>query len=252
MVYITGDTHGSWINRLCSYTFPEGRDMNKNDYVIMLGDFGIWDNSDHEKYALDWLDNKPFTTLFISGNHDNYDILDNLPVEEWHGGKVNYVRDSVIHLMRGQVFNIEDKSFFTFGGASSHDISDGILDMNDPDFKEKKKKLDMNPYSLYRIDHKTWWSRELPSENEMLEGVENLKIHNNKVDYILTHSPYTSILSVMDGNSGLYKSDVLSDYLQNIKQTVDYKHWLFGHMHVNENYYFDRSTCIYEQIIRII
>lgn len=124
--------------------------------------------------------------------------------------------------------------------------------MNDPDFKEKKKKLDMNPYSLYRIDHKTWWSRELPSENEMLEGVKNLKIHNNKVDYILTHSPYTSILSVMDGNSGLYKSDVLSDYLQNIKQTVDYKHWLFGHMHVNENYYFDRSTCIYEQIIRII
>lgn len=252
MVYITGDTHGSWINRLCSFTFPEGRDMNKNDYVIILGDFGIWDNSDHEKHALDWLDNKPFTTLFISGNHDNYDILDNLPVEEWHGGKVNYVRDSVIHLMRGQIFNIEDKSFFTFGGASSHDISDGILDMNDPDFKEKKKILDMNPYSLYRIDHKTWWSRELPSENEMLEGVENLKIHNNKVDYILTHSPYTSILSVMDGNSGLYKSDVLADYLQDIKQTVDYKHWLFGHMHVNENYYFDRSTCIYEQIIRII
>lgn len=252
MVYITGDTHGSWINRLCSYTFPEGRDMNKNDYVIILGDFGIWDNSNSEKYALDWLNNKPFTTVFISGNHDNYDILDNLPVEEWHGGKVNYIRDSVIHLMRGQVFNIEDKSFFTFGGALSHDISDGILDMNDPDFKEKKKKLDMNPYSLYRIDHKTWWSRELPSENEMLEGVKNLKIHNNKVDYILTHSPYTSILSVMDGNSGLYKSDVLSDYLQNIKQTVDYKHWLFGHMHVNENYYFDRSTCIYEQIIRII
>lgn len=252
MVYITGDTHGSWINRLCSYTFPEGRDMNKNDYVIILGDFGIWDNSNREKYTLDWLDDKPFTTMFISGNHDNYDILDSLPVEEWHGGKVNYIRDSVIHLMRGQVFNIEDKSFFTFGGASSHDISDGILDMNDPDFKEKKKKLDMNPYSLYRIDHKTWWSRELPSENEMLEGVENLKIHNNKVDYILTHSPYTSILSVMDGNSGLYKSDVLSDYLQNIKQTVDYKHWLFGHMHVNENYYFDRSTCIYEQIIRII
>lgn len=252
MVYITGDTHGSWINRLCSYTFPEGRDMNKNDYVIILGDFGIWDNSNREKYTLDWLDDKPFTTMFISGNHDNYDILDSLPVEEWHGGKVNYIRDSVIHLMRGQIFNIEDKSFFTFGGASSHDISDGILDMNDPDFKEKKKILDMNPYSLYRIDHKTWWSRELPSENEMLEGVENLKIHNNKVDYILTHSPYTSILSVMDGNSGLYKSDVLSDYLQNIKQTVDYKHWLFGHMHVNENYYFDRSTCIYEQIIRII
>ena len=83
-------------------------------------------------------------------------------------------------------------------------------------------------------------------------GLNNLKKENHKVDYIITHSPYTSLLRQMDGGSGLYKSDYLTDYLQNIKQTVDYKHWLFGHMHVNQTYHWERSTCLYEQIIRIL
>ena len=110
MVFVTGDTHGDWINRLNVNSFPEQKEMTKDDYVIICGDFGIWDNSKREKYNLSWLDDKPFTTLFVSGNHENYDILDNLEISEWHGGLVNFVRKSVIHLMRGQVFNIEDKT----------------------------------------------------------------------------------------------------------------------------------------------
>ena len=184
MVFVTGDTHGDWINRLNVDSFPEQKEMTKDDYVIICGDFGIWDNSKREKYSLSWLDDKPFTTLFVSGNHENYDILDSLEMSEWHGGLVNFVRKSVIHLMRGQVFNIEDKTFFTFGGASSHDISAGILEPDDPNFKEKKKQLDKDPFALYRINHVSWWERELPSENEMEMGLNNLKKENNKVDYI--------------------------------------------------------------------
>ncbi len=45
------------------------------------------------------------------------------PLEEWHGGLVRHiVRDKVILLERGQIFNIEGHTFFTFGGAASHDI----------------------------------------------------------------------------------------------------------------------------------
>lgn len=230
--------------------------MTKNDVVIILGDFGlVWDcngESKTEKYWLDWLEKKPFTTVFIDGNHDNFDRLDAYPVEEWHGGKVNFIRQSVIHLMRGQVFTIEDKAFFAFGGASSHDMSAGILEPDNPDFKEKKKRLDKDPYALYRINHVSWWARELPNEEEMKEGFANLEKQNNKVDYILTHSPYTSLLRQMDGGSGLYQRDRLTDYLQEIKQTIDYKHWLFGHMHVNQTFHWEKSSCVYEQIIRIL
>lgn len=251
-VWVTGDTHGDWMNRLNTDSFPEQKEMSKDDFVIICGDFGIWDNSKREKYNLDWLEDKPFTTLFVSGNHENYDILDNLSVEEWHGGKVNFIRPSVIHLMRGQIFLIENNSFFAFGGASSHDISAGILEPDAPDFKEKKKRLDRNPFALYRINHISWWERELPNEEEMKEGFINLIKKNNKVDYIITHSPYTSLLKKMDGGFGSYQSDRLTDYLQEIKQTVDYKHWLFGHMHQNRTFHWERSSCLYEQIIRIL
>lgn len=129
-VWITGDIHGN-PQRFSTDNFPEQKEMTKDDVVIILGDFGlVWDYSGEnktEKYWLDWLENKPFTTLFVDGNHDNFDRLDDYPIEKWHGGNVHFIRPSVIHLMRGQIFDIEDRSFFTFGGASSHDISAGIL-----------------------------------------------------------------------------------------------------------------------------
>jgi hypothetical protein len=67
--------------------------------------------------------------------------LNAYPVEEWHGGKVHKIRPSVIHLMRGQVYELQGKKFFTFGGAQSHDISGGILELDDPDLYEKRRKL---------------------------------------------------------------------------------------------------------------
>lgn len=253
-IWVTGDIHGD-PRRFSTDNFPEQKDMTKDDYVIILGDFGlVWNyefESKQEEYWLDWLEEKPFTTLWIDGNHDNFDRIYEYPVEQWSGGKVHKIRPSIIHLMRGQVFNIEDKTFFTFGGASSHDIKDGILEVDDPNFKEIRKKLDKNPFSLYRINHISWWKEELPSHEEMQEGKENILLAGNKVDYILTHSPYTSLLRQMDGGSGLYKADILTDYLQEIKQNVEYKHWLFAHMHVNNTYYWERALCLYEQIIRI-
>ena len=250
MVFVTGDTHGDWINRLNVNSFPEQKEMTKDDYVIICGDFGIWDNSKREKYNLSWLDDKPFTTLFVSGNHENYDILDSLEMSEWHGGLVNFVRKSVIHLMRGQVFNIEDKKFFAFGGASSHDIQDGILNYEDEDWREQARDLEKNGKCMYRIKGLTWWEEELPNEEEMKNGLDNLKKENNKVDYIITHSPSTSELYLM-GGKGLYQSDILTNYLEEIKANTEYKRHFFAHMHVNKALN-DKDICLYEQIIRIL
>ena len=254
-IWITGDIHGN-PNRFSIDSFPEQKEMTKKDFVICLGDFGlVWNyrgESKTERFWLDWLNHKSFTTLFIDGNHDNFDRLDSYPVEEWHGGKVHFIRPSVIHLMRGQIFNLENTIFFAFGGASSHDISDGILELDDPAFKQKKKKLNKNPYALYRINHLSWWKRELPSKEEMEEGLYNLQKQNNKVAYIITHSPYTSRLEQIDGGNGFYQSDYLTEYLQKIQQTVAYHHWLFGHMHMNQTFSEERSSCLYEQLIRIL
>lgn len=64
MIYITGDTHGDWMSRLNTHNFPEQKSLSKKDYVIICGDFGLWHDTPSERYALKWLENKTFTTLF--------------------------------------------------------------------------------------------------------------------------------------------------------------------------------------------
>ena len=149
--------------------------------------------------------------------------------------------------MRGQVFDINGKKFFAFGGASSHDVQDGILEKDDPKINEWYR--DYN--KMFRVNHESWWKEELPSEKEMEEGIKNLKLHDQKVDYIVTHCPYTSLLEEMDGGAHLYESDYLTDYLQKIKESVEYKKWFFGHMHINKDFKEENAIGIYEQIIRI-
>ena len=112
MIYITGDCHRNF-ERFDIDIFPEQKEMTKEDYVIICGDFGgIWDkdaSGELETRLLDELEGKTFTTLFVDGNHENFDRLYSYPVEEWNGGKVHKIRPSVIHLMRGQVFTIAGK-----------------------------------------------------------------------------------------------------------------------------------------------
>ena len=103
MIYITGDCHSNF-ERFNTGNFPEQKEMTKDDYVIICGDFGgVWNKDGESKMetsALDWLDGKAFTTLFVDGNHENFDRLYAYPVEMWHGGKAHKIRPSVIHLMR--------------------------------------------------------------------------------------------------------------------------------------------------------
>lgn len=250
MIYITGDCHQNF-RKFNTKIFPEQKEMTKEDYVIICGDFGgVWNKeveNKEEKHLLDWLEEKPFTTLFVDGNHENFDRLYSYPVELWHGGKVHKIRPSVIHLMRGQIYEIDGKSFFTFGGASSHDIESGILDPEDPDFKEKKKWLDRE-WRSYRVNHITWWAQELPSEEEMQEGCANLAAHDNQVDFIVTHCCATSTQMLIDEQK--LKPDIETDYLEEIKQTIQFKKWFFGHYHDNRNVS-KKEILIYEQFVRI-
>ncbi len=252
MIYITGDCHFDF-RRFNTKNFPEQKEMTKDNYVIICGDFGgVWHKdieSAEEKHHLDWLNDKPFTTLFVDGNHENFDRLYSYPVEKWNGGKVHKIRDSIIHLMRGQIFNIDGRSFLTFGGARSHDIDGGILNLNDPDFFRKKRELDLS-WIPYRIDHLSWWKEEEPSELEMKEGLCNLEANNWKVDFVVSHDCPTSDLFLLYAGLGKVDSYDLTNYLEDIRCKLNYKRWFFGHHHDNKAVN-DRDIMIYEQIIRI-
>ena len=244
MIYITGDTHSDF-SRFTEENFPIQSEMTKDDYIIICGDFGgVWtfeEESRREKEALDWLNNKNFTTLFVDGNHENYTRLYNYPIEEWKGGKVHKIRDSVLHLMRGKIFDIDNKKIFAFGGARSHDIQDGILNLD-----EEEKIYEYRKRGAYfRIRDFSWWDLELPTNQEMENGIENLEKMNYKVDYIISHCCPTSIQALINST---YKRDILTDYLQQISEKCTFKRWYFGHYHdykqVNSQF-----TLLYENIV---
>ncbi len=171
--YITGDTHGGF-QRFGMKYFPEQKKMNREDTVIIAGDFGgLWGGTPAEEYWLDWLEDKPFTTAFLDGNHENFAMLNALPERLWHGGRIHEVRPHVLHLMRGQVFDIEGYTFFTMGGAASHDIQDGILDPNAPDFLDEYRWMALSG-AMFRVLRKSWWPEEMPSESDFEEAEINL------------------------------------------------------------------------------
>ena len=257
MIFLTGDTHGDF-RWLSTRVFPEQKQMTKKDYVIILGDFGgIWatDPEDSmEKYWMNWLDKeKPFTTLFVDGNHENYDRLYGYPVRDWNGGKVHEIRPSVFHLLRGQIFRLCGKSFFIFGGARSHDIQDGIFEVDDPELKRihRMAAKGVTEYQdlFYRVNHVSWWEQELPSEEEYREGTTNLKEADFEVDYILTHCLPTS-LQLLAGE-GRYEPDPLTEYLEQIRKLTTYKCWFCGHYHWDHNLT-ESEKILYSQIVRVV
>lgn len=231
MIYLTGDTHRSIdIEKLNNKNFPEGKSLTRDDYVIVLGDFGfIWDTSKENEYWLNWLCEKPYTVLFIDGNHENFDLLEQYPEELWKGGKIHRIANNIIHLMRGQVFNIDDKKFFTFGGATSID-------------------------KLSSIEFISWWKQELPTYKELEEGIGNMQKNNYEVDYILTHCCSSKTLETVSAYAGFrynYDEDILNKYFNVIQQRTTFKHWYFGHYHLDINEVVDNQTVVFNRIKKI-
>lgn len=235
IIYTTGDTHGTYGRFSNRRMQRAGINLTKDDYVIVCGDFGLcWAKDKTFEYNCKFFNDKVYTVLWVQGNHENYDMIAEYPIEEWHGGKVRHiVRNKVILLERGQVFEIEDSTFFTFGGASSHDIQGGVLDRNDIDFDDKRRRA-IKKGLPFRILHESWWSEELPSEDEMNEGRYNLEKYNYKVDYVLTHCCSSEIQKQLEQGHKL-NPDILTDYFQEIEERLQYSYWFFGHYHEDTN-----------------
>lgn len=248
MIFVTGDCHGNF-ERFKPKYFPEQAQMTKRDIVICAGDFGgVWFGDGRDEAALDWLESLPFTLAFVCGNHENYDALERYPVKDWHGGKVHRIRSHVLHLMRGQVFELEGYHFFTMGGAKSHDTEDGILEPGAPDFERKLLMLQRKPRARYRINHISWWAQEMPSEEEYAEARKNLAKVDWAVDYVITHCAPTSI-ALMENRHN--EADPLTDFLQEVKERAHYHYWLFGHYHDNRAID-EKHILLWEQIVQVM
>jgi DNA repair exonuclease SbcCD nuclease subunit len=227
MIYLTGDTHIPIdISKLNTTNFPEQKEMTKDDYVIVLGDFGlIWKNEqdNEEKYWTKWLNDKPFTTFFLDGNHENHNRLNSYPVSKLCGGSVHKISDSIFHLMRNNMFTIEGKNFYVVGGARSTD-------------------------KAYRKENVSWWSSELPTNKECLEIVDFVDANGYKVDYVLTHcfpSFYQRLLA------DWFERDDLTNVFDIVDEKTPNKIcWYCGHYHLDKQVD-EKHIVLYNDIIRL-
>ena len=236
-MFVTGDTHiPIHIRKLSSESFREGTTLTADDHVIIAGDCGlVWDHkgwTKEELYWKEWLEKKPWTTLFIDGNHENFNRLNAYPVNIWNGGKVHMISDKIIHLIRGQVYDIEGVKVFTFGGAKSIDRGTAT------GTEDRDRGI-------------IWWDQEMPNMAEMDEGRENLAKCGNKVDYIITHDlPTRELVGLGLRERRMFQQNYLNSYLEDIRCSTEFKHWYAGHYHADITLS-EKQTVLFNSIIKL-
>lgn len=225
-IVLAGDTHGTTdIWKVKDY-FDQHEGFTKKDYLIILGDAAVCGFSpENENLTRKALSELPVTTLFIDGNHENFLELNSYDADEWNGGKVHIIEDDIIHLMRVQVFNIDGKKFFTFGGAYS---------------------IDRNS----RVKGLTWFPEEIPTDEEYEKGLENLEKNDFEVDYILSHTGPSEAVAYMGYGEWADEEIALRKYLQRIADNTEFTAWYFGHFHedvkIDDIFY-----CLFEDMVEL-
>ena len=225
MIYITGDTHGEF-SKLSNTNWPVSTYMTREDYIIVTGDFGLIFNpvqTKDEIWWTKWIAGKPWTLLFVDGNHDNHPKLNDLPRELKFGSDVGIVSDSIFHLRRGEIYTIEGRTFLAFGGAASID-------------------------KVYRTPGVSWWPEEIPSYAEMDHCLNIIEKNSYHVDIILAHTCPDPIAPIIAGYRGLHlHEDPTQKMLNHITTVCEFSHYFCGHFHVNMDY--GRYHFLYTKIV---
>ena len=209
MIFITGDTHGD----LSRFRKKELKKLRKNDTLIICGDFGfVWDGSKAEQKLLKWLGKRKYNVLFVEGVHENFSQLEKYEKELWCGGMTRRISGNLRQLMRGQVFDISGKRIFAFGGGRSEE-NDSYLNEDDNEARLR-------------------WKQEIPTEEELAEGMNNLEKCAFTVDYIVSYEPPAKISEFME----LGKSDRshVNTYLEQVREKTEFVRWFFGRHHINK------------------
>lgn len=220
MICITGDMHGD----ISRFNDSRIKKLKKGDFLIVCGDFGfVWDGSKKEKSILKKIGRKRFYTLFVEGCHENFDLLDSYPEDNFFGGRVNVISGRLMRAKRGSMFKLQGLRFFLFGGGQT-------------------KEIDI------RQESKTWWEAELPTSEEVRQGIEALAKNGNETDYIVTHEPPASMKEFLDFE--VRQISHMHTFFDAVKNDCKFKMWFFGKAHKNKLIP-PRYQCLFDEVVCI-
>ncbi len=189
-----------------------------SDLLIILGDLGLnFEKTEGNRKFTEWFLSLKIPIAIVDGNHENNAFLQSFPDDTWCGGEVHRLSDTIVHLKRGNIFQIGGKSFFVMGGCKSSD---------------KWKEMGL------------YYEGEEPSDAELLLAYDNLKKYDNKVDYVLTHKYWDYKEDAPD----LYGPVSLEGLTKYIDEKVSFRHWYSGHLHLTR-YVDEIHTVVYDEPI---
>ena len=208
-VLVTGDVHGDILLLL-----EMVRSIENDEMLFVTGDFGLFwfdINSNSDKYTIlnNMLESKNAYIVFVDGNHENHNFINRTEISEFCGAKCHKLLPRVIHIMRGEIVNIDGIKIFCFGGSYSVD-------------------------RFWREKNKTYFEEELPNENEYDSGLNNLINADFKVDYIITHTCQRRLVKKLGQRHKAIEEIKLQNYIQWIVDNVEYKKHYFGHWHMDK------------------
>ena len=228
-IYVIGDLHGDYdlIDAKlgdCHLTSTE-----KKDVLFVAGDAGFI-NSYETKESINkraqHLNALPFIIIVVLGNHENYDIIEKLPVTCVFNGNC-YKEDGVdvYYAKNGQIFDIDGTKIFTYNGGLSID-------------KDQRIAYEQQ----YGV--KFWWSQEvdLSSFDDAFK-----KYLNQKIDFVITHDvPRSVFFKLTPFNPGRFKNNPcpLHDSFEKIYSLKNFNHWYAGHYHPSYPVTIDKLTVL--------
>jgi len=236
--FVVGDTHGRTDMKKINKWYGKNIDkLTQDDVVIQLGDWGaLWYyKNDVYKYKKDvelqikWA-KKKFTLAVVLGNHENYDLVEALPIEEKWGGKVRVLTPKnpynqktygpIYLLERGEIYTINGKTFLALGGAKSQDLG-------------------------MRILGESYWDQELWTSAQENNCIDNLDKVDWEVDYVVAHTCPEVVGNIILDSSGPIRmsndkyfsssakvKDPLSKFFTFlVNDGLKFDQWHFGHWH---------------------
>lgn len=135
---LIGDIHGNhrWLSRQLSILSERGVRA-----IVQLGDLGIWGDPRSDQALVRAIDACPVDFVVVLGNHENYDLVETLPVNE---AGIRMFGQAIV-LPRVHRMDVDGRSALFVGGAASVDVR-------------------------WREPGRTWWPQEAISSGDVEEA----------------------------------------------------------------------------------
>lgn len=291
-ILATGDIHGKATQRFAQYADK----IHEEDTVVICGDFGIpfglnnpfYEEETHKRQQNEagWLDNQPWTTIALCGNHDDRDMIAEMPKviinepELKGAGRIltfnNKSYDNIIIIDEPCLWEIQGKTCLMIPGAACHDVDtqtgEGIIDpykYENPDMdiwmknllkaiKDEQEKAAFN-YNIHTVRLKgwSWWEDEDVDIPALEELIKENNLYNKHIDYIFSHEAPTEAL--FENPTGFYSlwrdrhlgaTNETQGYLSDLYGNLDFDHWFTGHYH-SDTTWLDNISTLYYDIINV-